>query len=204
MSNVLTPGYDIKAIETFYNGVFYRSRLEARWAHFFNFLGLNSYYEHEGYQINVSGKKINYLPDFYIPVQTGLFSVSRPMFFEIKPTRQLTESEAEKYDAFAGAVCEKNCIFGMLREIPKDTSHFNYEHFLRYYDFSNDFGADNFHEFCACPFCRQISFEHSGRWDRIDCLCIKTQKEEAELDLKWIREQFKCAAHSALSLRFHS
>jgi hypothetical protein len=51
----------IKAIETTYKGYRFRSRLEARWAVFFDALGLPYRYEHQGYMV---GKDKPYLPDF--------------------------------------------------------------------------------------------------------------------------------------------
>ncbi len=53
----------IKAIETQYKGYRFRSRLEARWAIFFDFSGIKWYYENEGYELS-SGW---YLPDFWLP-----------------------------------------------------------------------------------------------------------------------------------------
>lgn len=64
----------IKPIETLYNGYKFRSRLEARWAIFFDAIGLKYEYEMEGY--NMDG--LRYLPDFYIP--------SLDRWFEIKGT----------------------------------------------------------------------------------------------------------------------
>ena len=55
---------EIKAIETEYNGYRFRSRLEARWAVFFDTLGIRYEYEPEGYVLSDGGK---YLPDFYLP-----------------------------------------------------------------------------------------------------------------------------------------
>lgn len=52
---------DIKPIETVYNGYRFRSRLEARWAVFFDALGVEYEYEPEGF----SDGKNKYLPDFY-------------------------------------------------------------------------------------------------------------------------------------------
>ena len=43
----------IKAIETTYKGYRFRSRLEARWAVFFETLGIRWKYENEGYQKEV-------------------------------------------------------------------------------------------------------------------------------------------------------
>lgn len=55
----------IKAIETKYKGYRFRSRLEARWAVFFDHLGIDWRYEEQGYDL---GPKLGwYLPDFYLP-----------------------------------------------------------------------------------------------------------------------------------------
>lgn len=53
----------IPSIDTIYKGYRFRSRLEARWAVFFDHLKLNWVYEHEGYALP-SGW---YLPDFWFP-----------------------------------------------------------------------------------------------------------------------------------------
>jgi len=54
----------IKPIETTYNGHRFRSRLEARWAVFFDTLKVHYEYEKEGYDIGELGY---YLPDFWLP-----------------------------------------------------------------------------------------------------------------------------------------
>jgi hypothetical protein len=54
----------IKAIETEYGGYLFRSRLEARYAVFFDALNLEWEYEPEGYEIATGAW---YLPDFFIP-----------------------------------------------------------------------------------------------------------------------------------------
>jgi hypothetical protein len=53
----------IGAIETEYAGIKFRSRLEARWAVFFDSCGMDWKYELEGFEAN--GHR--YLPDFYLP-----------------------------------------------------------------------------------------------------------------------------------------
>lgn len=60
----------ITAIETEYKGYRFRSRLEARWAVFFDALGIKWQYEPEGFEKDVKGRIIRYLPDFYLP-ETG-------------------------------------------------------------------------------------------------------------------------------------
>ena len=68
----------IKAIETMYKGYRFRSRLEARWAVFFDTLDIPWKYENEGYEKEVDtvdGVRImRYLPDFfYLAVGWGMF-----------------------------------------------------------------------------------------------------------------------------------
>jgi hypothetical protein len=74
----------IKAIETIYNGYRFRSRLEARWAVFFDVLKIEYRYEPEGYDLPMVGY---YLPDFYVP--------SWETWFEIKGSEP-TETERQK------------------------------------------------------------------------------------------------------------
>ena len=53
-----------RAIETVYKGYRFRSRLEARWAVFFDKLGIKYEYEKEGFDLGEHGR---YLPDFWLP-----------------------------------------------------------------------------------------------------------------------------------------
>lgn len=54
----------MKAIQTKYKGYKFRSRLEARWAVFFDSLKIKWEYEKEGYHFEDG---TNYLPDFWLP-----------------------------------------------------------------------------------------------------------------------------------------
>lgn len=54
---------EIKAIETEYDGYRFRSRLEAKWAVFFNAARIEYRYEAEGFEVD----GVRYLPDFYLP-----------------------------------------------------------------------------------------------------------------------------------------
>lgn len=53
----------MKSIETRYKAHSFRSRLEARWAVFFDKMGIRWDYEPEGYEL---GRGARYLPDFFI------------------------------------------------------------------------------------------------------------------------------------------
>lgn len=72
----------IKPIETRYKGYRFRSRLEARWAVFFDTCGYTWEYEPEGYDI---GNGIWYLPDFRLSGRdsNGDFNV---FIIEVKPS----------------------------------------------------------------------------------------------------------------------
>jgi len=65
----------IKAIDTKFDGHYFRSRLEARWAVFFNELGYAYQYEKEGFKLS---NGVWYLPDFYIPSLHLWIEVSSP------------------------------------------------------------------------------------------------------------------------------
>lgn len=54
----------IQAIDTLYRGCYFRSRLEARWAVFFDFLKIAWRYEPEAYRVGPG--QLPYLPDFYL------------------------------------------------------------------------------------------------------------------------------------------
>ena len=70
----------IKPIETDYSGYRFRSRLEARWAVFFNAAGIKYEYEKEGFDLGEAGY---YLPDFWLP--------EAKTWAEVKPVEFTTE-----------------------------------------------------------------------------------------------------------------
>lgn len=90
---------DIKPIETFYNGYRFRSRLEARWAVFFDALGVEYEYEPEGFKLP-SGK--TYLPDFRVKCHGCRGSLdSDPFDLWIEVKGVMTSDDAAKIEEFA-------------------------------------------------------------------------------------------------------
>ena len=85
---------DIKPIETIYNGYRFRSRLEARWAVFFDAARIKYEYEPEGFDL---GDGVYYLPDFYLP--------DDDVWVEIKG-KTLSEEERYKIERFAVQKCD--------------------------------------------------------------------------------------------------
>jgi hypothetical protein len=79
---------EIKAIETQYKGYRFRSRLEARWAVFFDASGIEFEYEPEGFDLAWTWHgspppglpvewSVKYLPDFWLP-QVSMFAEVKP------------------------------------------------------------------------------------------------------------------------------
>ena len=71
----------IKAIETEYKGYKFRSRLEAKWAVFFDAMGLAWEYEPEGFELSAG----RYLPDFRVLYPGRWKSEERWHWVEVKP-----------------------------------------------------------------------------------------------------------------------
>ena len=79
-NNAIENYSDVTPIPTEYNGIVFRSRLESRWAKFFDIFYIPYEYESEGFK---DGDK-KYLPDFYLPT-TWLRDFQQGVHLEIKP-----------------------------------------------------------------------------------------------------------------------
>lgn len=92
---------NLKPIETVYKGYRFRSRLEARWAVFFDAMGIKYLYEPEGYDL---GDGDYYLPDFYLP--------DANQYFEVKPDiKKIPPKDIRKINKLADQ-SGKNVIIG--------------------------------------------------------------------------------------------
>ena len=101
---------EIKAIETHYNGYKFRSRLEARWAVFFDEAGIEYQYEPEGF---TNGEDC-YLPDFYLPEHNT--------YVEVKPPREGYEQEIQKALKFVNSDLKIKRLL-ILQNIPKPNDY---------------------------------------------------------------------------------
>jgi hypothetical protein len=154
----------IRAIETNYNGYRFRSRLEARWAVFYDALGIPYEYEKEGFDL---GDGLFYLPDFWLPEQR--------LWVEIKPEPP-TGEESRKWETFAEklamaeTVNEKAVMF--IGNIPNpETVDYNGPSGKGdWYDGAVVFG-DSWYAWCACRSGRHFDVQFEARGDRIDCGC---------------------------------
>lgn len=106
---------DIKPIETIYNGYRFRSRLEARWAVFFDEIGAEYEYEPQGYKLSDGTL---YLPDFLLKNVRG--RGCDEMFVEIKGV--LTNDDLHKIELFSGGY--PIIIFGKIPDCTRIERHF--------------------------------------------------------------------------------
>jgi hypothetical protein len=85
----------MQAIETEWKGYRFRSRLEARWAVFFNDLNVKWRYEPQGYEFDDGTK---YLPDFFLPEREVWIEVKggQPNQDEVNKAKKLCR-ETEQY-----------------------------------------------------------------------------------------------------------
>lgn len=112
----------MKAIQTEYNGYKFRSRLEARWAVFFDMLKVRYQYEPEGFNLGNGGK---YLPDFYLPEWCA--------YVEIKGQWPITKDENRILLTFAQEAAEDyKYLYVLHGDIPKSYEYvknaMNFEH----------------------------------------------------------------------------
>lgn len=140
----------MKAINTKYKGYNFRSRLEARWAVFFDSLGIEWEYEKEGYKFEDG---TYYLPDFWLP--------ELDCFIEIKGVAP-NKNDDNKAANLAKNIKKKVMIF--YGDISKQIDNGNESAHM----FCDD-GWDCFYKFCECRKCKKIGIEFDGRSDRIDC-----------------------------------
>lgn len=160
----------LKAIETEHNGILYRSRLEARWAVFFDSLGIRFEYEKEGFDLD----GIWYLPDFWLPEQR--------YWVEIKGSKPAADEE-RKMTAFAGALeksnsaCRFYCFPGGIpaqKDIgccgPDWDSRDWWSTAVLLYP-----GADHGQAWCECSTCGKFGVCYEGRTDQFSlqgiCQC---------------------------------
>ena len=96
----------MKAIETQYKGYRFRSRLEARWAVFFDALGLSWEYEPEGFELPDGTR---YLPDFRVTSPQGVI-----YWYEVKPDGVDSDEKFTKFIRAINGEEEGECVYGFL------------------------------------------------------------------------------------------
>jgi hypothetical protein len=183
----------IKAIETRYKGYRFRSRLEARWAVFFDALGLEWEYEKEGYELP-SG---SYLPDFWFP------EINDGCWVEIKGKNCSVEELNKAADLCEATGCEV-FIFDSPLSITEVAEAASYS-LVPHENGRLRAGYDIGHKWCECPTCRKVGIEFDGRADRIECQCREQRLsagDSADRGHNYKSKRLIAAFTAALSARF--
>lgn len=148
----------IQVIQTEFDGYLFRSRLEARWAVFFNELGIKYEYEKEGYELP-SGR---YLPDFWLP--------ELDIYVEIKSREYSLKHHIELWDLS----CEFEEVIGKSlyicgHGIPNENEAKELHDFM--YNKEGMIGTaikngDMPYLWCECPYCNNLDIQFDGRAGR--------------------------------------
>lgn len=173
LSQLSSPLSRIQAIPTWYGGVKFRSRLEARWAVFFTRIGHDDWvWEDQRY----SAEPKTYLPDFYLP--------RLRLFVEIKPTMADLYAGPEFLDAF-------NLWQDFANKILDDGTHRRVAMFVGHIPNPDTVGVrgpvtaggawlssptivtadEHDYAWCACPTGTHFDIALGADGSRIDCPC---------------------------------
>lgn len=167
----------IKSIETRYRGCRFRSRLEARWAVFFDALGLAWEYEPQGYLLP---NGTPYLPDFAVRLPAPLAAL-RPdnigawtLLLEIKPSSYQPDAAWPSHPALdvEDAAWGPGVGFVLLRGEPW---HGAYEGFV---------WGDSDYRWCECANCGALGIQFSGAANR-NCNCVSVRGGDSGHDMPW-------------------
>lgn len=180
----------IRAIETRYRGYRFRSRLEARWAVFFDAAGIEWSYEDEGWNLLGSRKYVLthhidyqkfakepllYLPDFYLPQQE--------CWIEIKGTPP-TSKERATMERLVGTTGRTGFIFWGGIPMPEeefypDDDAENRESALAFRATEQGSGINRWtvyeedgNRWCECPVCGLFGITYRGAVEELPCACF--------------------------------
>ena len=139
----------VRAIETQYAGCRFRSRLEARWAVFFDQLGVPWEYEPQGFELD--GRR--YLPDFFLP--------SIDTWYEVKGKRPTHEEYLLAWDLERSTGQRVAIAWG---DIPRSVDEFGRDPMQEAGLRGIDCGE---YAWCICTGCGKAGIEFEGRSPRI-------------------------------------
>ena len=148
---------DIKPIETRYAGCHFRSRLEARWAVFFDALEIRWEYEPEGFDLEAGP----YLPDFRLRGLGGDGLGKAYVWFEVKPDDDIPDDPRWDQLSHDAPVL---VAFGMppanrtIDDCPRQNG---------WIELWDQGGWDGCRYFCTCPICGSIGIAFSGLGNRV-------------------------------------
>lgn len=156
---------NIQPIPTRWAGCHFRSRLEARWAVFFQTMKIDWEYEPEGFRVN----GVPYLIDFRLRLPNW-----KNLWVEVKPNPSPDEVQklvgfinSERDDGLSGAT--------FLTQIPNPDDYPQNQDmgFDIYFPSEDEYEPhlDNYYQFTACSRCGVVGFTFCDRTDYLKCNC---------------------------------
>jgi hypothetical protein len=183
----------IKPIETRYRGYRFRSRLEARWAVFFDAAGIEWNYEDEGWYLpggrgyflahgteyqKLASEPLLYLPDFYLPKQEYWVEIkgSMPDTKECVSMNRLVYPTGRAGFIFWGDIPMPTEELGLddgVEDYPTNArSAFSY----RPTEAGSSGGWTVYEEhdnrWCECPVCGLLGITYRGAVEELPCACF--------------------------------
>jgi hypothetical protein len=160
-------GSAVKAIETEYKGYRFRSRLEARWAVFFDALPLRWEYEPEGF---VTSDGTRYLPDFWLPEIRTLAEIKPlPLQFNGQPwITENTKEHAFAKDVYGFDMNDQPVVFdhpytGAAFVVIYGTPGPIDDPYSGKGSYAASIGCDSPYLLCECALCGALGFQFDGR-----------------------------------------
>lgn len=151
----------LQAIETRYKGYRFRSRLEARWAVFFDALGVQWQYEPEGFDLD----GVLYLPDFYLP--------QFDRWIEVKG-HELEKGEKDWEKVARLATATGNPVYVTVGEVWMPYNGDGSGELANYWRPIHPGGNWASHSwFVECAHCRKLSIVVYGHVAQGECGCFK-------------------------------
>jgi hypothetical protein len=138
---------EIKAKRTWYKNEFFRSRLEARWAIFFDELGIKWRYEPEYDDVEFGGFRIYYKPDFYL--------ADYELWVEVKPVdiSRISDGDIRKIVGWTKQELEMLVLIGEPRILDESSK----PHYLYTYNpkRKKPIIIHSHVSWCECPKCNK-------------------------------------------------
>ena len=152
---------ELKAVDTEYKGYRFRSRLEARWAVFFDAMQIQYEYEPEGFQV---GEAKAYLPDFFLPDLSTYVEIKPNNAFDISVDNEKHEfsmggEDIEKYAQACNSFADAGYMFMLLCGDPVDVIMKNH----------GGNGSGWIFERMKCLVQTSKDLDQQVPWDKVEC-----------------------------------
>lgn len=145
----------IHAQSATFKGVRFRSRLEARWAMFFDRLRVPYQYEPRSFQFG----DVWYLPDFYLPKQQLWVEIKgqTPTDLEFRKAGLVAAETSEPTLLFAGKAWKSTPGYLFVPSTEEQNAAYSAPVYQQHYVFGDIYIGHSHIHWCLCPRCEALS-----------------------------------------------